>query len=208
MQLGTFRGTAPLAAIALILGSVTLAPSPVHAADPTCFGRAATIIGVAGEDIIGTDGDDVIVGTSGPDHIEGRGGDDIICSADDAALGTDGGGGPDWIDGGDGADQISGSYGDDIIIGGDGDDDINAVAGDDLILGGRGDDTIWTGLGADTVYGEDGDDRIDLEIASGTTIQVARQVVVRRLDAAEGSETEPENAPENDTSPASPAEEE
>lgn len=51
-----------------------------------------------------------------------------------------------------------------------------------------------------------GDDRIDLEIASGTTIQVARQVVVRRLDA--GSETEPENAPENDTSPASPAEEE
>lgn len=51
------------------------------------------------------------------------------------------------------------------------------------------------------------EDRVDLEIAPGTTIQVARQVVVRRLDAAESSETEPEDGP-TDTSPAGPAGEE
>ncbi len=56
------------------------------------------------------------------------------------------------------------------------------------------------------------DDRIDLEIAPGTTIQVARQVVVRRLETADDPGSEPETGapadPETDPSPASPAGEE
>lgn len=40
------------------------------------------------------------------------------------------------------------------------------------------------------------DERVDLEIAPGTTVQVARQVVVRRLEAADAEpETDPSQAP-------------
>lgn len=68
---------------------------------PTCNGLPATIIGIQGENLRGTAGDDVIVGTSGNDRIAGFGGNDIIC-------------------GGDGYDVIHGGTGDDIIITGDG----------------------------------------------------------------------------------------
>ncbi len=49
------------------------------------------------------------------------------------------------------------------------------------------------------------DERVDLEIAPGTTVQVARQVVVRRIEAADA---EPGTAPETDTSQPDAAEEE
>lgn len=118
---------------------------------PTCRGRPATIVGVAGEGpIVGTRGPDVIVGTARRNRILGRGGDDLIC----------GRGGRDIIDGGGGDDRIHGDAGDDLIRGGSGDDALFGNTGDDLIRGGSGDDVLSGGPGADRLGGGGGNDRL------------------------------------------------
>lgn len=49
----------------------------------TCVGKAVTIQGTAGDDIlVGTDGEDVINGLDGNDTIRGLRGNDIICGGD------------------------------------------------------------------------------------------------------------------------------
>ena len=56
---------------------------------PTCGGRAPTILGTAGNDVIdGTNGPDVIVALGGADTVRGLGGNDRICGngGDDAAV--------------------------------------------------------------------------------------------------------------------------
>jgi len=68
----------------------------------TCSGRAPTILGTGGSDVLtGTSGDDVIVGGGGNDTIYGGGGNDTIC----------GGTGRDLISGGPGQDFLSGGLG-------------------------------------------------------------------------------------------------
>jgi serralysin len=117
--------------------------------------------------IIGTDGNDTLMGTefadisilglAGDDTIYGYGGDDII----DAGEGNDvalGGTGNDVILGRDGNDQINGNEGNDTIYGEAGNDAINGEAGDDFIDGGYGDDTLVDGAGNNSLYGEDGND--------------------------------------------------
>ena len=69
--------------------------------------------------IIGTEGDDIIVGENKEEFIDGGAGDDII----------DGRGGADVIVGGDGNDMIDGGKGHDELFGGD---------GNDIIEGGEG----------------------------------------------------------------------
>jgi Ca2+-binding RTX toxin-like protein len=100
--------------------------------------------------IVGTDGDDMLLGSSCADDIEGRGGNDII----DARAGDD------LIDGGAGDDHIVGGSGNDIIRGGEGNDIIFGGSGDDQISGGAGDDLLFGDDGKDTVFGDDGDDQI------------------------------------------------
>lgn len=68
---------------------------------PRCQGRVATVVGVPGEPIVGTNGADVIIGTAAADRILGRSGADVIC----------GGGGDDAIIGGRGADVCLGGSG-------------------------------------------------------------------------------------------------
>ena len=91
--------------------------------------------------ITGTDGFDILVGTSG---------DDVIC----------GFGGNDLIIGGRGDDVIFGGAGNDVIFGSRGDDDLFGEAGDDVVFGGRGNDHLSGGLGADLLIGGRGDDTI------------------------------------------------
>ena len=76
-------------------------------AAPECHGRAATLVGTGGDDrLVGTEGPDVIVGLGGADRIEGRGGDDVICGGANVGRGDrqlsgddiDGGPGSDYID--------------------------------------------------------------------------------------------------------------
>ncbi len=75
-----------------------------------CDGRAITIFGTPGNDVIsGTFGSDVVHGVFGNDWIFGLGGDDFICggSGNDVLIG---GGGHDRLFGGDGADSCGGEF--------------------------------------------------------------------------------------------------
>ncbi|WP_114948332.1 calcium-binding protein [Microvirga calopogonii] len=101
--------------------------------------------------IVGTDGDDMLLGSACADEIMGKGGNDII----------DGRAGDDLIDGGAGDDHIMGGAGNDILRGGDGNDIIFGGAGNDQISGGAGDDRLFGDDGDDTVFGDGGDDQIN-----------------------------------------------
>lgn len=136
------RTTTALAFAATIVLSAL--PPAAAAAPPTCFGRAATIIAddVDGK-VVGTQGNDVIVGKDGPFSIDARGGNDRICV----------GGGepqdPHTIEGGPGADRVRGGEGMAIVYGG---------GGRDLIFGGRGSDVLEGGKMGDRLFGGDGGD--------------------------------------------------
>ncbi len=109
--------------------------------NPTCNGLAATIIGTNGDDVIvGTNKADVIVTFGGNDTITGGNGADVICS----------GFGDDVIDGGNGKDYIDAGAGDDVVDGGNGKDVIFGGADDDYLDGGKGKDDIDGGDGIDT----------------------------------------------------------
>ena len=144
-----------LAATVLLAAPLALAgpagAAGQQAAAVTCQGRAATIVGTAGNDrVLGTPGADVIALLGGNDAVDGLGGNDLIC----------GGPGRDRIAGGEGSDRIDAGAGDDYVLEG---------AGDDRVAGGRGRDYLsystWstgirvadgrtvTGAGRDTVLG-------------------------------------------------------
>ena len=155
------------ALVALLAGGIS---SPVGAVDfeqlEDCFGQPMYV----GSAIVvpenssgwtnGTSGDDLIIGTDGPELINGGGGDDTICA----------GRGDDWIVGNAGDDMIKGEGGADTIYGNDGDDFILGDAGADEIYGGDHEDTLYGERGDDEMYGEDdvdalidtgGDDEFD-----------------------------------------------
>jgi hypothetical protein len=83
----------------------------------TCDGKAATIVGTDGSDVLrGTSGPDVIAGLDGPNVVAGMGGDDAICGGD----------GPDVLRGGTGDDTLIGGSGSDVASGGQGTDACSA----------------------------------------------------------------------------------
>lgn len=93
--------------------------------------------------IVGTSGNDTLMGTSGPDGILGLGGNDVIKGLD----------------------------GNDGICGGAGNDVLNGGPGDDFIDGGAGNDTLVPGLGLDRVIGGSGIDTVSYA-ASATGVAV------------------------------------
>jgi Ca2+-binding RTX toxin-like protein len=123
---------------------------------------------VAAPPIVGTVGEDVLLGTDCGDTINAMSGDDSI----DAREGADtvhGGGGNDNIVAGGGDDMIFAGIGDDIVFGGSGNDQIHGGAGqdrlfgddgDDILFGDDGNDTLSGGLGNDLLFGNDGDDSV------------------------------------------------
>jgi Ca2+-binding RTX toxin-like protein len=111
---------------------------------PTCLGQPATRVGVGAFD--GTDRDDVLVGTAGPNRINGRGGDDRICS----------GAGNDVVDGGPGDDTVQAAGGKDLSEGGPGRDVLDGGAGEDRLIGGTGADELSGGPGDDALNGGPG----------------------------------------------------
>ena len=89
--------------------------------------------------IIGSEKDDLLIGTILADLIFAKGGDDIISGSK-------------------GNDCILGGEGNDIIFGNDGNDNISGQEGNDIIKGHSGEDFIFGGLGLDVI---DGGDDID-----------------------------------------------
>jgi Ca2+-binding RTX toxin-like protein len=121
---------------------------------------ADTIDGRAGDDNIDArEGNDIIIGGAGDDHIIAGPGNDIVY----AGAGNDvvfAGAGSDIVFGGSGNDHLYGEDGDDTIMGEEGDDFISGGPGGDLLLGNIGNDTIRGDIGDDTIDGGDDDDNL------------------------------------------------
>ena len=124
-------------------------PAEEPAPELLCNGEAVTVNLANGD--VPTDGNDVIVGTEGPDVIDAGAGADIICGL----------GGDDIINAGNGADVVMAGGGNDTVQAGQGRDTVYGQGGDDAIVGGKGKDTLIGGGGNDDIRGNDGVDTLD-----------------------------------------------
>jgi uncharacterized protein len=94
-----------------------------------CTGLTPTIRGTDGADVLtGTSGRDVIMGLGGADVIRGGSAEDVIC----------GGAGNDTLAGDNAADVLLGGFGNDVLSGGNGDDVLIGGPGTDVLNGGNG----------------------------------------------------------------------
>lgn len=111
--------------------------------------------------IVGTEGNDVIIGTNGRDFAVAGAGDDwlSLLAGDDVGIG---GKGKDWV---------SGDADDDLLIGGDDDDHVLGGTGNDLLSGDAGADEVDGGAGKDILSGGRGDGDI---VAGGTGDDIFR----------------------------------
>ena len=116
-------------------GLTDLASVGVEVEPVLCRGRSATIGGTnANERLVGTPGPDVIAAEGGKDRVKGGAGRDIVCAGGGADRAR-GGGGRDLLAGSQGRDQLRGGGGKDRIIGGPGRDLCGGGAGDDKVSG-------------------------------------------------------------------------
>ncbi len=146
------RRTATLGAVAA-LGVVLLAPTAgAGAAEETCQGRTATIVGTPLGRVVGTPGDDVIV-TYGDYSVDAGDGDDLICVRP--------------VVGGLVIDIDAGAGDDSIVSEGElNNADADLGPGRDSYVGGGGMDTIEASLD-DTVVADAGDDFLNYSIGRG-----------------------------------------
>jgi Ca2+-binding RTX toxin-like protein len=119
------------------------------------------LIGGEGEDLlVGADGDNQLVGAEGDDILHGMAGDDQLVGGEGDDI-LDGGEGDDQLIGGEGNDQLEGGAGDDVLLGGVGNDELKGGTGEDVLLGGEGQDYLEGGDGNDYLEGgADGDELI------------------------------------------------
>jgi Ca2+-binding RTX toxin-like protein len=130
--------------------STVTPPPPGGSGAPSCFGRAPTIAG--------TNGNDVLIGTSANDVIAGLGGDDVI----------EGGDGNDLICGGDGNDTIDGGAGVDFILPGAGDDQVDGGMDGAVLNYGAAPGPVTVNLSAGTAVGEGTDTITNVRIVVGS----------------------------------------
>lgn len=151
-------GTTTVAVLVAIAAPSADASRPMDARRPAC-----TITGTNGDDLLhGTTGPDVICARRGDDTVEGRDGDDVLR----LGQGNDsfgGGAGDDRVYAGSGVDLGSGDSGDDrIFLQGGADNVTYGFQGEDLLVGGRGNDQclhVWGDGPGDRVVGGPGTDR-------------------------------------------------
>jgi len=103
--------------------------TPCDGTNSICLCTTTTI---SGTDCLGTDGDDIMCGTSANETFRSGEGDDIICA----------GGGADFLHGGWGCDDLQGEAGNDVLRGGHCADRHNGGNGTDDCYGGWGFDII------------------------------------------------------------------
>lgn len=139
------------AGLATGLLAVTLLTAPgAQAASYTCQGRTATVVGSGQYDLVGTEGDDVMV-TNGVGTTVGLGGNDLICVTGGTAFGDVS------VDAGAGDDVVDAS----AVIGG---VDVELGAGSDTYTGSAYDETVHGGIN-----GYEGGPAVDTERDSITT---------------------------------------
>jgi Ca2+-binding RTX toxin-like protein len=133
------------------------------------------------ENVIGSDGQDVIDGNHSRNELRGDSEDDIIRghNGNDVVYGD---GGDDVVWGDEGADSVYGGSGDDEVRGGLGADTLFGDSGEDHLRGEQGDDVIDGGSNVDTVFfwGE----HDDFSIVQGTSGEII--VTDLRVDGLEG----------------------
>jgi Ca2+-binding RTX toxin-like protein len=117
-----------------------------------------TLLGLAADDTLsGGLGNDTLKGGKGNDSLDGGDGNDLL----DGGEGNDtlvGGAGNDNLRGGAGNDQLDGGDGNDVLEGGQGNDMLLGGVGNDLLLGGAGSDVLEGGEGIDVLAGGAGED--------------------------------------------------
>ncbi len=119
-----------------------------------------TLVGDSGDNKFrGGGGGDRLYGYGGIDTLEGEAGDDTLDGGADGDF-LYGGHGDDKLYGRDGDDWLEGSYGEDKLYGGPGVDRLYGHDGDDTLSGGAGKDFLYGGTGDDRLWGEDGTDRL------------------------------------------------
>ncbi len=168
--MGRVSGRGRSVATVVVLLAAAIAASVATASqaaveNPRCGGRDATIVGSDGNDVlVGTARGDVIWAGPGDDVIESLGGNDVICGGpgDDVAYA---GRGNDRVFGGPGDDRLYGNHGDDQIRGGAGEDFIHGGLGIDVLKGGPGGDTVDGGYGWDVLDGGPGKDTVSFASA-------------------------------------------
>jgi uncharacterized repeat protein (TIGR01451 family) len=118
-----------------------------NSSSPTSQGPTCTMVG--------TWGNDTLVGSSGAHTICGLGGDDSlsVSAGSNVLLG---GSGNDQLTGGTGDDLLYGQAGNDVLNGGDGNDQLFGGSGTDLLDGQAGDDELNGGAGDDFLSDEEG----------------------------------------------------
>lgn len=131
---------AGLSGAALI--SATALSNPAMAGTILCGGQTPTIV-AEGSPTLGTEGDDVILGTRSNERIDGGGGDDIICGRDGSDY-INGGDGNDFLEGGSGRESLNGENGNDHLIGGAERDALKGAEGNDTLDGGKARDFTLT----------------------------------------------------------------
>lgn len=157
--------TLDLSRLSIEGGNISLA---ITNANQTINGNLSLSLSENLENVVGTPGNDVIVGNDLANVLVGNEGNDQLF-------------------GGDGNDLLSGSGGLDYIEGGSGHDTINGGSGDDALLGGTGNDT-YTFAFDDTVSTDDiteytgqGNDSLDFRaLRSGISINL-QQTTPQRL---------------------------
>jgi Ca2+-binding RTX toxin-like protein len=102
------------------------------------------------ENVIGSNYNDILIGSSSANQISGGLGNDNLY----------GGAGNDLLDASKGDDAVFGGDGTDTLLGGDGNDGLFGEAGDDVVYAGNGNDYIEGGAGNDVLWGEAGNDNV------------------------------------------------
>lgn len=183
------KSTRITAGFGLLLTGLLSTSAALGAAAPTatCNGLDATIEVTSDQsEVVGTDGDDVIVADGRIGNVEGMDGDDTICAygphrvsggpGDDLIItgpSTEAGSDTLVVEGDEGRDRIfgyttrsgqgqslSGGPQRDTIRAGGGPDLIFGGSGWDWLYGGPGDDQLHGGVGFDRLFGQQGDDLI------------------------------------------------
>ncbi len=174
-------------------GAKLVEPGDGNEGDAICADAVPTIIGTDGNDLLlGTPGDDVISGLGGDDRLLGFAGNDILCGGpgNDELRGNTGN---DLLSGGEGNDRIFGEAGIDRAWGGVGDDVLDGGTQTDVSSGGTGDDVLRGGAEADVLSGGDGHDTLhggtqdDVLDGNGGDDRLTGDAGDDRLDGGAGS---------------------